>query len=62
METQKSNIIPQTYFCKVFHSKISFTRLRILKAPSNKTPALIKRMNMDIWVAGTSNQLFIRGY
>ena len=31
------------------------------KAPSQKTPALIKSMNMDIWVVGTSNQLFIRG-
>ena len=31
------------------------------KAPSNKTPALTKSMNMDIWVLGTSNQHFIRG-
>ena len=31
------------------------------KAPSNKTPALTKSRNMDIWVVGTSNQLFIRG-
>ena len=31
------------------------------KAPSNKTPALTKSMNMDIWVVGTSNQLFKRG-
>ena len=31
------------------------------KAPSNKTPALEKSMNMDIWVAGISNQLFITG-
>ena len=30
------------------------------KAPSNKTPALTKSMNMEIWVVGTSNQLFIR--
>ena len=30
------------------------------KALSNKTPALKKSMNMGIWVAGTSNQLFIR--
>ena len=28
------------------------------KAPSNKTPALTISMNMDIWVIGTSNQLF----
>ena len=31
------------------------------KARSNKTPALTKSMNMDIWVVSTSNQLFIRG-
>ena len=31
------------------------------KAPSNKTPALTKKMNMYIWVVGTSNQLFSRG-
>ena len=30
------------------------------KAPSNKTPALTKIMNMDIWVVGTLNQLFVR--
>ena len=31
------------------------------KAPSNKTQAFTKSVNMDIWVVGTSNQLFIRG-
>ena len=31
------------------------------KAPSNKTPALTKSMNTDIWVVGTLNQLFRRG-
>ena len=31
------------------------------KASLNKTPALSKSMNIDIWVVGTSNQLFIRG-
>ena len=31
------------------------------KAPSNKTPALTKSMNMDIWVVSESNELFIRG-
>ena len=30
------------------------------KAPSNKTPALTKNTNRDIWVVGTSNQLFMR--
>ena len=32
-----------------------------VKEPSNKTSALTKSMNMDIWAVGTSNQLFIRG-
>ena len=36
-------------------------RIQTEKTPSNKTPMLPKIMNMDIWVAGTSNQLFIRG-
>ena len=31
------------------------------KASSNKTAALTKSMKMDIWVVGTSNQLFRRG-
>ena len=31
------------------------------KAQSNKTPALKKSTNIDIWVVGTSNQLLIRG-
>ena len=30
------------------------------KARSNKTPALTESTNMDIWVVGTSNQIFIR--
>ena len=30
------------------------------KATSNKTPALSKIMNMDIWVVTTSNQLVMR--
>ena len=32
------------------------------KTPINKIPVLTKSMNMDIWVVGTSNQLFIRGF
>ena len=32
-----------------------------MKVPSNKTTALTKSMNKDIWVAVTSNQLLIRG-
>ena len=31
------------------------------KAPSNKSAALTKSTNMDIWVISTSNQLFVRG-
>ena len=31
------------------------------KAPSNKTPALMKSTNMDIWVVGISSQFFLRG-
>ena len=31
------------------------------KAPSNKTLALTKITNIDIWVVGILNQLFIRG-
>ena len=31
------------------------------KALSNKASTLTKSMNMDIWVVGISNQLFIRG-
>ena len=30
------------------------------KALSNKTPTLLKSMNVDTWVAGTLNQLFVR--
>ena len=31
------------------------------KATSNKTPTLMKSMNVGIWVVGTTNQFFIRG-
>ena len=31
------------------------------KVPSNKTLALAKSINMDIWIVGRSTQLFIRG-
>ena len=31
------------------------------KVHSNKTKAFLESMNMDIWVDGTSNQLFVRG-
>ena len=32
------------------------------KAGSNKTPALMKSINMDICVVDTSNQLLTRGF
>ena len=32
------------------------------KAPSNKTPALTKSINKDIWVIGTSNEPIMRGW
>ena len=31
------------------------------KTCSNETPVLTNSMNVDIWFAGTSNQLYIRG-
>ena len=31
------------------------------KAPSNKSLVLTKNMQMDIWLVGTTNQLFLRG-
>ena len=31
------------------------------KAPSNKTLTLTESINMSIWVAGTLNQVFVRG-
>ena len=38
-----------------------FKDTRREKAPSNKTPALLKSRDMNIWIAVTSNQGFIRG-
>ena len=32
------------------------------KTATNKTPMLTKGMNMDIWVVGTSYQVFMRGF
>ena len=31
------------------------------KTPSNKAPALTKNVNMDMWLVGSSNQVFVRG-
>ena len=44
-----------------FVNKNGFKNTHSEKTPLNKTPALTKSINMDIWVAGTSNQLFVRG-
>ena len=38
---------------------MQFKEISREKAPSNKTQALAKSMNMGIWVVGASNQLFI---
>ena len=43
------------------HEEIQVKDTHRENAPSNKIPALTKSMNMDIWVVGTTNQLFIRG-
>ena len=42
-------------------SRISFKDTQRKKAPLCKTPALLESMNMDNWVVGPSNQLFIIG-
>ena len=42
-------------------TRIGFKDTNSEKAPSNETPALTKSMNMNNWVVGTSNQLFVIG-
>ena len=42
------------------HCNLSIKVTHREKAPSNKIPALTKSTNMDIWVVGTSSQIFIR--
>ena len=44
------------------HGNVSFKDTHKEKAQSNETPAFTKSTNMGIWVVGTTNQLFIRGY
>ena len=46
---------------KKFFKKGALKHSHGKEAPSNITPALAKSMNINIWVVGTSNQLFIRG-
>ena len=48
----KKSLMKNFIFCAVTHKE---------NVPSNKTRALTKSMNMDIWVVGKLNQLFIRG-
>ena len=39
---------------------LAFKDIHRGKSPSKKSPALMKSMNIDIWVVGTSNQLYIK--
>ena len=59
------NLIDSNYHRKEWVELISTRRKKCCnlkdtdreKVPSNKTPELTGSMNMDIWEAGTSNQL-----
>ena len=46
----------------MFYKKFFLKDTHRERSVSNKTQALTKSMNMDIWVFGTLNQLFIRGF
>ena len=68
MHAYKVNTSKIPYFLKCLHKEPKHRRYRCYlkdthreKAPSNNTPGFTKSMNMDIWVIGTSNQLFLRG-
>ena len=53
--------LPKT-MCRIFHFRIRFVFIKDIhreKAPLNETTTKIT--NMDIWVVGTSNWLFLRG-
>ena len=62
-----SNVISKNINFKI-QSNLTFEQRTALKnthrekAPSNKIPALTKSTKMGIWVVGTSNHLFIRGF
>ena len=46
-----------------YHDIVLFSADKVIYReiiPSNKTQALMKRMNMVIWVIGTLNQIFTR--
>ena len=46
---------------KQFRSRCCIKDTHRENAPSNETPIVSKSMNIDVWVVGTSNQLFLRG-
>ena len=46
------------YFGRI---QIDFKDTHREKTPQSKTPTLLTSMNKDIWVVGTSNQLYTRG-
>ena len=53
-----------TLLTSSYQQLVSFTLVKNIhreKAPTDKTSALTKSMNMDNWVAEISNQLFIWG-
>ena len=61
ISTERAFGVKKTFFLlsKAFSFRLKDTHRE--KAPSNKTPALTESANMDIWVVGILNQLFIRG-
>ena len=66
LETSLFNhdVIMVVWFHRILSEEIFLTQLKDThgeKAPSNKTPVHTKCRNMEIWVLGTLNQLFIRG-
>ena len=48
-------------FCHIYGCRNLITDTHREKAPSFKAQVLTGSVNMDIWVVGTLNQLFIRG-
>ena len=59
MSTNEAPFITKSYI--KHHEEIQVKDTDRENAPSNKTSALTESMNMDIWVVGTTNQLFKRG-
>ena len=50
-----------TCCCKTANALKRLKNTHREKTPSNKTTALWKGTNMDVWATGTLNELFIRG-